>query len=67
MRVATGFERVVANQCVLLPAHAITAKRPAAAMARRVGRVSTKAVSTWTMLEVFLKRAVRRLSNLVKR
>jgi hypothetical protein len=67
MRVAAWIERVAANQCVLPPAHAITAKSAAAAMARRVGRVSTKAVTTWTILEAFLKRAVSRLSNLVKR
>ena len=50
-------ERVAANQCVLPPAHAITAKSAAAAMARRVGRVSTTALITKTILEPFLKRS----------
>src|SRR3954470_12841933 len=36
-------------------------------MARRVGRVSTTAVSTGTILDPFLKRALSPLSNLVKR
>src|SRR6185436_980473 len=62
-----GLRGSAANQCVLPPAHAITAKSAAAAMARRVGRVSTTAVSTGTILEPFLKRAISPLSNLVKR
>ena len=58
---------LAANQCVLLPTHAIMAKSAAAAVARRVGRVSTTALSTKTMVEVFLKAALSRLSKVVKR
>jgi len=43
------------------------AKSAAAAVARRVGRVSTTAVSTTRIVAGFLKAALSPLSNLVKR
>jgi hypothetical protein len=44
--VAAGVKVGAPDKGVEPPAHAITAKSAAAAMARRVGRVSTTAVST---------------------
>jgi hypothetical protein len=42
------------------------AKSAEAAVARRVGRVSTTALSTKTMVDPFLKAALSRLSKVVK-
>ena len=67
MRVAAWIERVCRESVCTAAGPRHHSEEPAAAMARRVGRVSTTAVSTRTILDPFLKRAVSRLSNLVKR